>query len=342
MTVSALALCIGITATTGTPAIAVTGAKVSEAQLVREARRCTQHFSKHERFHGIPQHLLAAIATTESGRYSSQLKMLLPWPWTANVEGQGYFYNSKREAVANVREFQRQGKKSIDVGCMQVNLFHHPAAFANLDQAFDPAYNVGYAARFLRINYLETGDWQRAASIYHSRTPSKGARYYAKVYDHWKKLSVRLKNGREQRAAMMASNDYSSDPLQEVAFLANLSPAAGGSVSPALQRPLQSINRIAVLDENGESKESPVLVIRPKTNSRAATSSAQEDDPSVKPIEVSVSSAPRSLRPEGVRPSTSSVSVIRSLQPDAVFPNSRSARRSSVVTGQKNAVFVFP
>ena len=38
----------------------------------------------------------------------------------------------------------------MDVGCMQVNLYHHAHAFSSLDNAFDPQSNVDYAARFLR------------------------------------------------------------------------------------------------------------------------------------------------------------------------------------------------
>ena len=40
--------------------------------------------------------------------------------------------------------------RSIDIGCAQVNLMHHPDAFASLEQAFDPMANADYAARFLK------------------------------------------------------------------------------------------------------------------------------------------------------------------------------------------------
>ena len=33
---------------------------------------------------------------------------------------------------------------------MQINLFHHPDAFASLDAAFDPMDNIAYGADFLR------------------------------------------------------------------------------------------------------------------------------------------------------------------------------------------------
>ena len=75
---------------------------------------------------------------------------LHPWPWTVDAEGQGAFYDSKELAIAAVRALQARGVRSIDVGCMQVNLMHHPNAFNSLEQAFDPvARNANYAAQFL-------------------------------------------------------------------------------------------------------------------------------------------------------------------------------------------------
>ena len=68
-----------------------------------------------------------------------------PWPWTINAEGQGLFYDTKAQAVAAVRALQARGVRSIDVGCMQVNLMHHPDAFPTLEQAFDPQTNAAYA-----------------------------------------------------------------------------------------------------------------------------------------------------------------------------------------------------
>ena len=34
------------------------------------------------------------------------------------------------------------GVSSVDAGCTQINLRHHPAAFAYLKEAFDPVANV--------------------------------------------------------------------------------------------------------------------------------------------------------------------------------------------------------
>ncbi|HEY5300062.1 MAG TPA: lytic transglycosylase domain-containing protein [Acetobacteraceae bacterium] len=134
-----------------------------------------------ERAGGVPPGLLGAIARVESGRRDPVTGETAPWPWSADVEGTGYFYPTKAAAVAAVRQFQAQGIRSIDVGCMQVNLQQHPDAFPSLEAAFDPAANATYAARFLNELHDQTGDWSKAAGMYHSATPVLGAEYQRKV-----------------------------------------------------------------------------------------------------------------------------------------------------------------
>jgi len=116
----------------------------------------------------------------ESGRPDAQ-GVINPWPWTINVEGEGHIYDSKAEAIAAVRAYQARGIRSIDVGCMQVNLMFHPDAFGSLEQAFDPAANAAYAARFLNELYAGAHNWQQATALYHSATPELGADYQRKV-----------------------------------------------------------------------------------------------------------------------------------------------------------------
>jgi len=133
----------------------------------------------------IPPLLMAAIGRVESGRRDPVSFVMAPWPWTINADGQGSFYDTKAQAIAVVRALQAHGVQSIDVGCMQVNLMHHPDAFASLDQAFDPSANAAYAARFLNELHAETNDWSRAAGLYHSATPGLAAEYQAKVAAAW-------------------------------------------------------------------------------------------------------------------------------------------------------------
>lgn len=146
---------------------------------------CRQAIAVAERAHAIPAQLLAAIGRVESGRRDPASGTLHPWPWTINAEGEGHFYDTKAQAIAAVRTLQARGVRSIDVGCMQVNLMHHPDAFVGLEQAFDPHGNADYAARFLRQLFGQAGAWPKAAALYHSATPELGEPYQRQVMAAW-------------------------------------------------------------------------------------------------------------------------------------------------------------
>ncbi len=130
----------------------------------------------------VPDKLLPSIARVESGRLDAATGRVRPWPWTINVEGVGYFFDSKPEVISAVQAFQAKGKRSIDVGCMQVNLMHHPKAFTDLDAAFDPDTNARYAVKFLTGLYQQTRDWPLATAWYHSSTPEFGEEYQRLVF----------------------------------------------------------------------------------------------------------------------------------------------------------------
>jgi hypothetical protein len=129
--------------------------------------------------------LLAAIGVVESGRRDPRTGARRPWPWTVNAEGAGTYYPTKAAAIAAVQALQARGVASMDVGCMQVNLLHHPAAFRSLEQAFDPQANAAYAARFLNSLRGRTGAWPAAAAAYHSFTPERGAQYAKLIAAVW-------------------------------------------------------------------------------------------------------------------------------------------------------------
>ncbi len=146
---------------------------------------CRAAVAAAERNSGIPPHLLAAISRVESGRRDPVTGDWHPWPWTLDIEGEGSFYETKAQAVAAIQAAQARGVQSIDVGCAQINLLHHPNAFASLDIALDPQANANYAAQFLKELYGQSGDWNKAAAAYHSATPEIGAEYQRKVLAVW-------------------------------------------------------------------------------------------------------------------------------------------------------------
>jgi len=129
---------------------------------------------------GLPAGLLGAIARVETGR-RTPTGGVQPWPWSFNAAGEGRYAATRAEAVAEVQARLAAGVRSIDIGCMQINLLHHPDAFPSVDAGFEPAANVAYAVRFLRALHARTGDWQTATMQYHSATPERGVLYHQRV-----------------------------------------------------------------------------------------------------------------------------------------------------------------
>ncbi len=146
---------------------------------------CRPAIQAAERAHALPHGLLAAIGRVESGRRDPSTGRSNPWPWTVNAEGQGSIYDTKAQAIAAVRAMQARGIRSIDVGCLQVNLMHHPNAFPSLEAAFDPPTNADYAALFLTELYGQSQSWPTAVGHYHSATPDLAAAYQKQVMAIW-------------------------------------------------------------------------------------------------------------------------------------------------------------
>lgn len=145
-----------------------------------EAPDCNAAIRTAEREEELPRGLLAAMARVESGRRTAQ-GGVAPWPWTINARGEGRTFETQGEALHAVRRLQAEGTRLIDVGCLQVNLHHHPQAFASLEDAFSPMANARYAARFLRQLRERTGDWMLAVAHYHSAEAERGGAYRQRV-----------------------------------------------------------------------------------------------------------------------------------------------------------------
>jgi tetratricopeptide (TPR) repeat protein len=146
-------------------------------------RDCLRYVQIYERSMQIPQGLLTSISYTESSREINGERM--PWPWTINVGGDGRYFETKEQAVAAVRKLLDEGQRSIDVGCMQINLRYHPNAFRDIEQAFDPAANVAYGAQYLKQLYGLQGSWPKAVERYHSSDDGRRAEYRERVLAFW-------------------------------------------------------------------------------------------------------------------------------------------------------------
>ena len=136
---------------------------------------CEAAINGAERRYGLPQGLLMQIGLTEAGHQGRI------WPWTVNAEGKSYYFASRAEAVGFVHAQEARGVQRIDTGCLQINRYWHPEAFASVEASFDPVLNADYAAQYLNQLRRELGGWAEAVGAYHSRDPERSRDYAARV-----------------------------------------------------------------------------------------------------------------------------------------------------------------
>lgn len=161
--------------------IACSAAYAGIDREINESKKCSRIFSYFEKQYRLPKDILHSIALRESGKPHSKYNIGIVWPWTINVEGKGFYFNTKYEALKFTKAQIDAGKTSIDIGCMQINLKHHPRAFTSLHHAFSPTGNIHYAAKLLKSHYDKHGSWEKAIGNYHSATADKALDYHLKV-----------------------------------------------------------------------------------------------------------------------------------------------------------------
>ena len=139
---------------------------------------------------GIPSAVLYAIALTESATRLTNSNIYRPWPWTLNVAGQGYFFDSRVEAWQALENWIRQGRRSIDIGLMQVNWRYHKEKLGTPWQALDPYHNLRVGAVILQDCYQTRQDWWASVGCYHSPANMQRAeRYRKRVVSHWRRIT---------------------------------------------------------------------------------------------------------------------------------------------------------
>lgn len=151
------------------PVWAASAARPCEAEMARASKR-----------HNVPLAVLYAVGLTESGRQGSLQ------PFAMNIEGRAVHSATRQDALAKFAEARQTGAKLIDVGCMQVNYHFHGRHFASVAAMFDPALNVDYAARFLRLLHAREGGWTMAVARYHAGPANHAAHkvYICRVIDN--------------------------------------------------------------------------------------------------------------------------------------------------------------
>lgn len=127
------------------------GGHVCEAEIQAAARK-----------YQVPEGILYSVGLTETGR-KGRLS-----PYAMNIEGKPVFASSVAAALAQFEAAKRDGRKLIDIGCMQINHHFHSEHFASAKEMFDPKKNVEYAARFLRNLHNRHETWTMAVARYHA------------------------------------------------------------------------------------------------------------------------------------------------------------------------------
>ncbi len=136
---------------------------------------CSDAARDAERSAGLPSGLLSAIGHVESGGR----------PWSVNSGEQGVQFTTRDEASSYVQSLLDQGRRIIDVGCFQVDLYYHPEAFARWQDGLDPTVNASAASRILQDLHARTGNWNQAVALYHSADPMRGMPYMQAVLRSW-------------------------------------------------------------------------------------------------------------------------------------------------------------
>ena len=140
----------------------------------------------------LPPEVLYAVALTESARQVDSTGNVRPWPWTLNVQGRGHFFDSRQEAEAALQEHFDAGRRSIDIGLMQVNWRYHRQRLGSPQLALDPYHNLRVAAEILHHCHQSRQDWWAAVGCYHApNNPQRAARYRARVRAHWQRVTRR-------------------------------------------------------------------------------------------------------------------------------------------------------
>ena len=237
--------------------------------LIRQSALCDAALLRAETRYQLPHQLLTSIARVESGRPITSLADTRPWPWTIDADGTGLFLDSKAAALAWMKS-QAGHHNFVDVGCMQVDLYYHPHAFASVEEAFDPVANADYAARLLVELYRGEagGSWDLAVGLYHSHTSLLAAEYRDRVAMvgadvlhgtlrsvplyvraiHQGTLRLQLANGRvtlinvHRQPARRSAHPYTACQVEQILGPYLAGPRRGTCASRALPRAAADLN----------------------------------------------------------------------------------------------------
>lgn len=150
---------------------------ITPAHAAGQGNICEQYLTPIAKAEEVPLGVLYAVGLTETGNKGSLN------PYALNIEGRTVFASSRDDALRQFFAARKQGKKLIDLGCMQVNHYYHGSNFSGPEEMLEPQKNILYAARFLKKLKAENGSWTMAVARYHAspRNTKAQKRYICSV-----------------------------------------------------------------------------------------------------------------------------------------------------------------
>ena len=148
----------------------------------------------------IDPYLLFAVAIAESQKKIND-HSFTAWPWTLNVAGKAYYFDTKKEAVDFISTSIQDGVKpvKIDVGMFQINLFYvkgmrtaNPIISLISDETLIEIENNSQVAALFLAEAIQSapGDLSLGVGHYHSHRPLIAIKYGRKVVSIAKKLKI--------------------------------------------------------------------------------------------------------------------------------------------------------
>jgi len=115
---------------------------------------------------GVNPNLLYAMALVESGQ--TRQGRYRPWPWTLNISGKPYFFNTREAAYKRLVSELEQDNENIAVGPLQIYWKYNKSYFEDAWEALNPYKNIEVGARILMYFYQKTGSFEKAVGAYNS------------------------------------------------------------------------------------------------------------------------------------------------------------------------------
>src|SRR3546814_26224 len=173
--------------------------------LAQDGISCSKLIADTENRRQIPRGLLMAIAVTESGMNG------IPNPHAMNIAGKTYHARDLEDMAQVISNNWTRGVRSIDVGCMQINLKFHGEKFSRLTDLLHSPTNVDYGASYLIKLAIDRGSWREGVMDYHNKVSAGRRQWYGcKVWNNYLRINSATKGfvncGTTPKGSSVASN----------------------------------------------------------------------------------------------------------------------------------------